>query len=98
MGMFDEVQIDYQLPWPEVQGKVWQSKNTPDQHLTRYAIGSDGWLRERKPTGGMVLMEPPFDGPIECHTSQDGCWYSVVFWIRGGGVEDKVFEKQEQGQ
>ncbi len=44
MGMSDEVKIRYQLPWPEVQGKTWQSHDTPVQGLDQYEIREDGTL------------------------------------------------------
>ena len=95
MGMFDEVQIDYPLPWPEVQDIVWQSKDTPDQHCTRYVIATGGQLCETYgPAGELVFAELTLDGAIECYTSHDGWLYSVTFWFRDGVVKDTIFEKR----
>ena len=92
MGMFDEVQIDYPLPWPEVQGVVWQSKDTPDQHCTRYGVDDHGRFREQL---GVAMIELcRYHGAIECYASYEGCWYSVTFWIREGVVKDTIFRKR----
>ena len=90
MGMFDEVTIDYPLPWPEVQGDAWQSKDTPDQYCTRYSIATGGQICE---SDGPVLAQLTVNGAIECHTSHDGSWYSVTFWFRDGVVKDTIFRK-----
>ena len=44
MGLFDDVRVKYQLPWPEVQDNMWQSKDTPAQYLDLYEIREDGTL------------------------------------------------------
>ena len=43
MGMFDHVVIKYPLPWPDRQGKLFQTKSLL-QRMERYEIREDGTL------------------------------------------------------
>ena len=44
MGVFDHVTCLYPTPWPEVDPKEWQSKDTPEQYCGEYEIRADGTL------------------------------------------------------
>lgn len=44
MGMFDELTILFELPWPEVQDSLWQTKDTPAQSMDYYEVREDGTL------------------------------------------------------
>lgn len=47
MGMFDYIECRIPLPEPTPpEGIEWQTKDTPDQYLTRYVISEDGRLIE----------------------------------------------------
>lgn len=45
MGMFDNIICEHKLPGsPNV--KEWQTKDTPDQYLSKYTITKDGCLNQ----------------------------------------------------
>lgn len=44
MGMFDSIICEYPLPVKEVQSRIFQTKDTPDQFLSKYKITKDGKL------------------------------------------------------
>lgn len=44
MGMFDEITCKMELPIEGLQGRVFQTKDTPMQSLDRYEIREDGTL------------------------------------------------------
>lgn len=47
MGLFDEIVCEYPLPdgWIPPAGTLFQTKDTEDQYLSRFTLGSDGMLR-----------------------------------------------------
>lgn len=49
MGMFDEIKCEAPLPETPIPppGDVFQTKDTPDQRMTRYTITADGKLTWR---------------------------------------------------
>src|SRR5262245_41690170 len=65
MSMFDELEVDYPLPdgW-DGTGEVFQTKDTPDQWLTRYRLTAEGVLVHG--ASGEVL---PLDGPLTFYAS-----------------------------
>ncbi len=44
MGMFDELTCLHPLPLPGMEGKLFQTKSTPNQYLDHYQIRQDGTL------------------------------------------------------
>lgn len=44
MGVYDDVKCYYPMPWSEVQGDTWQSKDTDEQYCGEYEIRADGTL------------------------------------------------------
>lgn len=64
MGMFDELRCDYPLPDGfDPAGDWFQTKDTPDQYLSRYILRSDGVLIEEA-TGETL----PFHGALTFYT------------------------------
>ena len=60
MGMFDHLRCEAPLPRSRVplpEGVVFQTKDTPDQALTRYALGADGMLCEDLGAGGGLFAD-----------------------------------------
>lgn len=48
MGMFDDLRCEWPLPsHPEMQGRTFQTKDTPSQYLDPYLIDREGRLCER---------------------------------------------------
>lgn len=54
MGLYDDVKCDYPLPWPEMQGKIFQSYDTEAQYLEYYELRANGELWYRKVTRKVV--------------------------------------------
>lgn len=50
MGLFDEIACEYPLPdgWVPPEGTVFQTKDTDDQYLVRFTLGSDGVLHHHR--------------------------------------------------
>jgi len=73
MGMFDEIVCEYPLPdgWAPPEGTVFQTKDTEDQFLTRFTLGSDGVLRREN---GEELEH---HGALEFYTSN---WSGSAPW------------------
>ena len=61
MGLFDELRCDLLLPdgWRPPEGTWFQTKDTPDQYLSRYVLTDRGGLRQE---GQESLM--PFHGAL----------------------------------
>lgn len=49
MGLYDELRVEYPLPdgW-DPQGRLFQTKDTPDQYLSLYVLTADGRLRHEE--------------------------------------------------
>jgi len=61
MGLFDELRCDLLLPdgWRPPEGMLFQTKDTPDQFLSRYVLTDRGGLRQE---GQQALI--PFHGAL----------------------------------
>lgn len=46
MGMYDYLKCEYPLPRPEMQDRIFQTKDTPSQFLDIYVITAEGKLCE----------------------------------------------------
>ncbi len=60
MGLFDHLRCETPLPRsrePLPEGVVFQTKDTPDQALTHYVLGTDGLMRENLGAGGGLFRE-----------------------------------------
>jgi len=66
MSLFDELRCDLLLPdgWRPPEGTWFQTKDTPDQFLSRYVLTDRGGLRQE---GQEALI--PFHGALTFYTS-----------------------------
>ena len=66
MGLFDELRCDLLLPdgWRPPEGMRFQTKDTPDQYLSRYVLTDRGGLRQE---GQQALI--PFHGALRFYAS-----------------------------
>lgn len=44
MGLFDELRCERELPAPNCEGMLFQTKDTPSQYMDLYVIRADGTL------------------------------------------------------
>jgi hypothetical protein len=90
MGMFDYLKCEYPLPVEGFEGRLFQTKDTPEQSLDHYVIKEDGTLWhygfDAKGWGAAAnarLRREPFTGDIEFHgfknTDDSTGW--VSFWV-----------------
>ncbi len=92
MGMFDNVKILYEIPWPEVQDADWQSKETPAQYLDHYVIREDGTLWHEAYDGSSVDDET---APMGFRYVRDNIRWEQMDWE--GALECHEWVKNKEG-
>lgn len=93
MGMFDDVQCNYPLPWPEKIGHWFQSKSL-ECNLDKYEITEDGRLLYRRTERQWEEdATSPFGGYLK-ELSHD--WLPLTDFT--GEVEIYDLEKSDVGQ
>lgn len=102
MGMYDYLRCEMPLPDPEVQGEMFQTKDTPAQFLDTYVIRADGRLVNEYPNLEELPGEdPPFwkrtgppkevdwTGTMFFYTlDDDGRWYEYRALVWKGVVKE----------
>jgi hypothetical protein len=93
MGMFDYVRCEYPLPAPEIQGHLFQTKDTPEPVMRTWVIGADGGLQLEKDPPPGVPVWGLIRGPFGIYTSDEGWWYDVDFEFINGRVSSVKVSK-----
>jgi len=86
MGMFDYVRCRYPLPAPEVQEKIFQTKDTPEPGMVTWVIGADGSLALESEPAKDIPVWGLIRGPLIIYTGHGGFWYDVRFEFADGRV------------
>jgi hypothetical protein len=109
MGMFDDVRCLYKMPFGDLSGEEFQTKDTNAQHLDNYEIRADGTLWHEEYD---IRIEQSDDAPLGIWEHRDNPrWvhesevtgsieiyreqYRIVFWFRNGVVKEAVFYRDD---
>ncbi len=72
MGMFDNLRCRYRLPVDGLEGRVFQTKDTPEQYISEYEITDTGALiLVRDYEGNAVHRHERLTGEIRFYDAWD---------------------------